>query len=205
MGDLPIEEAMDGLVRAGLCIRFFSEGRNQPEYACHPVLREACRLSLLRTDSGLIATAVELLTGRPTSDQTKGSEFAAGIDAVVLLLEVRNPVQALGLIQGRLRSGEEFVIRRALPEANDRILGHIMAPENFNILRRTRSSTRLIDTAEVISAAAEATRIAGDVALVTRLYSGVFDEIEDRLDRLDADIPDERFGPKGADAVPKPG
>jgi SIR2-like domain len=182
-----MQAALDGLVQAGMCTRERRGGRD--EYACHPVLREACRLSLLRGDSRLVSSAVDLLAGKPGSRGQSNVEFRALCDAVVLMLQVRQPFRALSLVQTRLQGGETFLARPALAEANE-ILAHMVNPENWQTALRSRSVARLVDLAEALCNTTEAARLAGDVRLVSRVHQREFDELISRIDALDGDIPD---------------
>ena len=181
-------EAIRALVRNGLCTEQRVAG-GDPEFACHPALREACRFTILRDDPSLVGSAIELLTGRPAGASYLDSEFGRLCDAVVLCLQVGEPLRALNLVATRLAGGEDFVRRPALSEATE-ILSLVIAEGNWDQFLGVASGARLEELASLVTFTAEAARISGNVSLLSSALPSRFEEVEDLIFDLDWDLDD---------------
>jgi len=150
-------------------------------YTCHPVIRDACRTSVLTNDRGLVTLGVALLEARPGG--VIKEEFANIHEAVVLLLKTGQWDTAYSLLQTRMDDGDAYISIPGLSEAmevTEIILSMDVISKSLE-KRGDRTGTAII---EFLLIGAEASRLCGNATLARRAVSA-FEDFNLEMTRQD--------------------
>jgi tetratricopeptide (TPR) repeat protein len=108
LSDDDVERVLTGLERGGLVTAGRDE-RDSSVYACHPVVRDHFRRSLLERDRSAGAAAAGLLTSQPERVPSTAPGLRAVVNAIELLIDSGEYVEADRLYRTRLDDGMLFM------------------------------------------------------------------------------------------------